>query len=273
MAKRSYTLKVYARTLKRDVTRNARRLVVVRRARKGQLVITLNRPTFKTSRNYFRKWRAKTNGTVRRQKVSVLGGIGLLLFGLVGTGFALTQLSSMQMSSVTAVKQVEAKQAVEAPAKPAHLARSMPVKLTVPDVGIDTSLIQLGQNEDGSLEVPESYDVAGWYTGSPTPGEVGPSIIVGHVDNYQGAAVFYRLKELRPGQMITINREDGSVANFSVTQVAQFDQNNFPTDAVYGNIDHAGLRLITCGGPFDQVNQRYTQNTVIYAAYITPETL
>lgn len=271
MAKSSRTAKVYLRLLMRDIVRNSRKLISVRRYKNTQLVITLTRPTFGTSRAYFRKWRAQPRRP-RAQVYGALVSIGLIAIGIVGVGWALVRLSATQPSSVSMVQQVEAKKEPPVVEKgPVVMARSLPTRLTIPDINVDTSLIQLGQNEDGTLETPEGYDVAGWYRGSPTPGELGPSIIVGHVDNYQGAAVFFRLKELQPGQRISINREDGSVAEFSVTQVAQFDQNNFPTTAVYGNIDHAGLRLITCGGPFDHVNQRYTQNTVVYATYITPD--
>lgn len=269
MAKGSRTAKVYLRLLKRDIVRSARKLLHVRRYKNTQLVITLTRPSFRTSRAYFKKWRAQPRRSSRGSRAA-LASLGLIVVGVVGVGWALMQLSAAQPTMVSTVEQVQAKQQPAVEKQAPVLARSVPTRLAIPDISVDTSLIQLGQNADGTLETPEEYDVAGWYRDSPTPGELGPSVIVGHVDNYQGAAVFFRLKELQPGQKISIYREDGSVAEFSVTQVAQFDQDNFPTDAVYGNIDHAGLRLITCGGPFDHINQRYTQNTVVYATYSAP---
>ncbi len=143
--------------------------------------------------------------------------------------------------------------------------KSLPTQLSIPDIAVNTNLIQLGKNDDGTMQTPESYDVAGWYQYSPTPGEIGPAVITGHVDNYKGAAVFYRLKELRPGQKIVVNREDGSTATFSVTRLEQFDQDHFPTEAVYGNTKDSELRVITCGGPFNHLSGQYTQNTVVFA--------
>ena len=116
--------------------------------------------------------------------------------------------------------------------------------------------------------MPERYDIAAWYDGSPTPGERGPSVIVGHVDTYRGPAVFFYLKELQPGQKLYIDREDGSRVTFKVDRMILVDQDAFPTQEVYGNIDYAGLRLITCGGAFNPATGHYLQNTVIFATYV-----
>jgi sortase (surface protein transpeptidase) len=147
----------------------------------------------------------------------------------------------------------------------------VPTSLEIPDIGLATDLITLGKNDDGTLATPDRYDIAGWYTLSPTPGEIGPAVIVGHVDNYLGPAVFFYLKDLQPGQSIYVNRTDGSRVRFTVDRVELVDQQNFPTQQVYGNIDYAGLRLITCGGDFDPLTGHYLSNTVVYATY-APET-
>lgn len=144
--------------------------------------------------------------------------------------------------------------------------RSEPVSLHIPDVGIETSLVFVGQKDDGTMEVPKSYDIAGWYNLSPAPGELGPAIIVGHVDSFRGPAVFWRLSQLIPGQFIEVKRADGITVKFKVDAVKQFDQNNFPSEEVYGNIDYAGLRLITCGGQFNRSTGHYSHNTVVYAS-------
>lgn len=115
------------------------------------------------------------------------------------------------------------------------------------------------------MEVPPDGDLAGWYKGAPTPGELGPAIIVGHVDWAGDLGVFYNLRNLEPGDHITITRMDGSTAEFQVAQVEQFSKNEFPTNAVYGDIDHPGLRLITCGGSFDRAARSYVDNIVVFA--------
>jgi len=129
--------------------------------------------------------------------------------------------------------------------------------------------MDLGLRADGSLEVPPSGFPAGWYTGGPTPGELGPAIIAGHID-WNGPGVFFRLRDLKPGDHVTITRADGSKPVFRITRVAQFPKNKFPTNLVYGNIDHAGLRLITCGGSFNNQTGHYEDDIVAFADLVAP---
>jgi sortase (surface protein transpeptidase) len=145
----------------------------------------------------------------------------------------------------------------------------VPVHLDIPAIGVSTSLMALGLNADGTIAVPPlRHDApAGWYRYLATPGEAGPAVILGHVDSaHDGPAVFYRLPDLRRGDTVTVRRIDGSTAVFTVTQVAQYPKRAFPTEAVYGAVDHPALRLITCGGAFDPINRQYRGNVVAYAA-------
>ncbi|MDX6254533.1 MAG: hypothetical protein QOJ11_867 [Frankiales bacterium] len=145
------------------------------------------------------------------------------------------------------------------------LARSVPVRVRIPAIGVDSSLMKLGLTADGALQVPPSGFPAGWYTGSPTPGEMGPAVIVGHVDWGGSLGVFGHLARLQPGDQVTVLRSDGSSAVFRVSVVEHFAKNAFPTQLVYGNIDHAGLRLITCGGSFDRSAHSYVDDVVAFA--------
>jgi Sortase domain len=147
------------------------------------------------------------------------------------------------------------------------LARSAPVHVRIAAIGVDSGLMDLGLRADGSLEVPPSGFPAGWYTGGPTPGELGPAIIAGHID-WKGPGVFYNLHNLKPGDQVTVTRADGNQPAFRVTRVAQFPKDQFPTKLVYGNIDHAGLRLITCGGSFNSQTAHYEDNIVVFADLI-----
>ena len=148
---------------------------------------------------------------------------------------------------------------------PAILARSQPTRVRIPAIGVDSELVALGLQDDGRMEVPPGAFPAGWYTGAPTPGELGPAILAGHVDHGGRAGVFYRLRELEPGDTVEVARQDGRTAVFRVTRVEQHRKDAFPTAAVYGDIDHAGLRLITCGGPFDRRVHSYEDNVVVFA--------
>jgi sortase (surface protein transpeptidase) len=124
--------------------------------------------------------------------------------------------------------------------------------------------MNLGLRADGSMQVPPGGFPAGWYTGGPTPGERGPAVIAGHVD-WNGPGVFYRLQDLRPGNQVMVTRADGSKPVFRITQVGQYLKDQFPTKLVYGNIDHPGLRLITCGGTFNTQTGHYEENLVVFA--------
>lgn len=151
---------------------------------------------------------------------------------------------------------------------PVTMVAGVPVRLRIPSIGVDSELMDLGLQADGSLEVPPDGFPAGWYTGAPTPGELGPAIIAGHVDWDGQPGVFYDLRDLRPGDDIAVTREDGSTARFRVTRVEQFAKDAFPTQAVYGDLDHAGLRLITCGGAFDRAMRSYDDNLVVFAELV-----
>ena len=148
------------------------------------------------------------------------------------------------------------------------LARSEPVRLTVPRIGVTSDLVDLGLDATGAMEVPEDGALAGWYSRGPAPGSLGPAVIAGHVDWERAPAVFYRLGELRAGDRVEVSREDGTTAVFSVTRVATYAKARFPTRAVFGSTDHAGLRLITCGGDFDPAEGHYEDNVVAYAELV-----
>jgi hypothetical protein len=148
--------------------------------------------------------------------------------------------------------------------KAAALGRSTPVRLQIASIGVDSTLMSLGLRSDGSMEVPTGGFPAGWYSGGPTPGELGPAVIAGHVD-MKGPGVFYKLHEVKAGDQITVTRADGSKPVFRVTQVGEYLKDQFPTKLVYGNIDHPGLRLITCGGTFNSQSGHYEDNLVVFA--------
>jgi sortase (surface protein transpeptidase) len=142
---------------------------------------------------------------------------------------------------------------------------SLPVTLTIPSIGVQTSLIRLGLTASGTLQVPQSTAVAGWYTGSPRPGAVGSAVIAGHIDSRTGPGIFFRLSSLRPGDRVYVRRADGTLAVFRVTVVREFPKDGFPTSAVYGPTPDPEVRLITCGGIFDTQDRSYLSNTVVYA--------
>lgn len=146
------------------------------------------------------------------------------------------------------------------------LPKSNPLTITIPKLNLSAPFEDpLGVDASREIEVPDGYDTVGYYKYGPTPGELGPAVVLGHVDSVDGPAVFYSLGQLEEGDEIEIEREDGTTAVFEVTNMERHLQSGFPTEQVYGNIDHAGLRLITCSGTFDKGIQRYSHNLIVFA--------
>lgn len=192
----------------------------------------------------------------------------LLLAGITGAVYSGSNLVSSQNLQPVVTK--SAPVIKEEPQTAKTLSRSEPVRLRISKIGVDAPILQLDLKSDGTLATPNSATAVGWYKKSPTPGETGPSVIVGHVDYINiGAAVFWHLRELQTGDIVEIDRADGTTAKFKVDSVKQFAQNNFPTAEVYGNINYAGVRLITCGGTFNKQTGHYSDNTVVFGSLIT----
>ncbi|MFS8096556.1 class F sortase [Lentzea alba] len=150
------------------------------------------------------------------------------------------------------------------------LSASEPTELRIPKIGAKSSLIPLGLNPDETVEVPpvEQPMQAGWYKLARTPGEAGPAVLLGHVDGNKQPGIFFRLKELVEGDEVEVSRKDGTTARFRVTRTEQIAKNVFPTEAVYGDTTEPELRLITCGGSYDQAARSYRDNIIVYATLV-----
>ncbi|MDR6318690.1 class F sortase [Actinoplanes couchii] len=145
------------------------------------------------------------------------------------------------------------------------MSTSPPTRVVIPALGVDVPLTGLGLQADGTMQVPTDATAVGWYTKAPTPGSLGPAVLAGHVDYRKQPGTFKRLADLEPGDSVDVDRADGSMAMFTVVKVERHAKTRFPTDAVYGAINRAGLRLITCGGDFDDASGHYEDNIVVYA--------
>ncbi|GAA3633614.1 class F sortase [Lentzea roselyniae] len=147
---------------------------------------------------------------------------------------------------------------------------SEPTEVRIPKIGAKSSLVPLGLNPDETIEVPpvEQPMQAGWYKLARTPGEPGPAVLLGHVDGNKQPGIFFRLKELAEGDEVEVSRKDGTTAKFRVRRTEQIAKNSFPTEAVYGETDEPELRLITCGGSYDQSARSYRDNIIVYATLI-----
>jgi sortase (surface protein transpeptidase) len=198
---------------------------------------------------------------------AVLAGVLAVVGGAVG----LTRLTARPADVPRPVaKSAPVPQGVFAAPPEPHSGKRVPrpVELTIPRIRVSTPLEKLGRTPKGTLQVPDSTTIAGWYTGSPRPGEIGSAIIAGHIDSTSGPGVFFRLRLLRPGNLVYVRRADRTLAVFRVTGEHMYPKNEFPTEQVYGPVVDAELRLITCGGAFDPTTGSYLSNVVVYATQI-----
>jgi LPXTG-site transpeptidase (sortase) family protein len=189
------------------------------------------------------------------------GGISVAAFGLAGRtpeggGAVIPSWVSTTMPKLSPEPGVQA------------LARSVPVSIRIPVIDVSAPVERVGKNADGTVQVPplDNHNLTGWYDYGPTPGQLGSSVILGHVDSYTGISVFYHLKDLRPGNKIYVTLADGTVATFAVDGVQKVAKTDFPTASVYDvHLGYPDLRLITCGGYFDQAAGAYLDNIIVYA--------
>ena len=209
----------------------------------------------------------------RRPAAALALAAGLVVIAGGTAGLLLTRHSTLAMrpaaAGVAALPAptgpiVAPPQSAVAAAKPI----AAPVSLTIPLIGVQTQLITLGLTSAGALQVPSTTSVAGWYTGSPRPGAIGSAIIVGHIDNTSGPGVFFRLSKLTKGDKVYVKRADGTLVEFRVTSVQTYLKDHFPTEDVYGPVPDPELRLITCGGAFDDATGHYLSNIVVYATEV-----
>jgi len=176
--------------------------------------------------------------------------------------------ASPALALAPAITPVEHATAGSAPAAGAAMSRSVPVRVDLPSLGVRAPVVPAGLAANGALDVPAGTTRAGWYDRSPTPGEVGPAVLVAHVDWAGKRGVFHDIRTLAAGAVVRVTRQDGTVATFRVDRVAEYPKRSLPTRTVFGGLDHPGLRLITCGGDFDRAAGQYADNVVAFATFV-----
>jgi hypothetical protein len=226
--------------------------------------------TWSATRGWRGGWRRAHRRAAARPGPAILAASGLATFIIAAGGLVIASHGGRQATPLGATPFVAIPYGhtdrLADSADPVEAA--LPVTLIIPAIGVRTRLVRLGRTASGALQVPATTSVAGWYTGSPRPGELGAAVIAGHVDSYLGPGVFFRLRLLRPGDLILVRRADGSLAAFGVYAVRTQAKVRFPTAAVYGPTPAAELRLITCGGTFDPATGHYLSNVIVFAVAV-----
>ena len=202
-----------------------------------------------------------------RLRLAGFTGVSLIAFGALAIVIAVLAQQHAPAPAPSAAGKIG-----PAAAKGPRLRQSPPVSVAIPAIGVQSNLLRLGRNGDGTMQVPDlstQANLAAWYKYSVTPGQVGASVIEGHVDSYQGPAVFFRLGALKPGNEVDVTLADGVTAIFRVTGVREYLKEEYPADIVYAATDYAALRLITCGGDFDAVTGHYLSSVVVFASLVS----
>lgn len=197
-----------------------------------------------------------------RRPYWIIGAV-LVFFGLFGAGAGLGQLTGAPSLPRPNTAHSEPTGPAAAP-----MSRSVPTRITIPSIGVDAPVMQVGLASNGAIATPplDQPNLAGWYSGGPAPGEQGPAVVVGHVDGPNGASVFYRLGSVKPGAQVRMDLADHRTAVFTVYSVEYYPKGSFPGNRVYGDYSRPGLRLITCGGPYLGGSVGYADNIVVYAS-------
>ena len=200
-------------------------------------------------------------GTALAAAVACAGGAGVAAFGAFDGTPAQAGATYIPPSITTVAPRL----ASDPRAKP--LARSAPVQIRIPGIGVNAPVMKVGRDADGTVQVPplEEHNLTGWYEYGPAPGQRGPAVILGHVDSTTGISVFYYLKNMHVGDNVYVTLADGKVAAFAVDGLQRVAKDAFPTASVYGKSGYPSLRLITCGGPFDKATGHYVDNVIVYA--------
>lgn len=141
-----------------------------------------------------------------------------------------------------------------------------PIRITIATIGVRGRVVPVGvEPGTGNVQVPADVDTVGWYRFGPSPGAVGSAVLLGHVDSRtQGTGVFFRLRELVPGDLVHVDFVDGSRASFRVVARRSYPKSDLPANL----FDRAGrpiLALVTCGGSFDAATRSYHDNVVVFA--------
>ena len=101
-------------------------------------------------------------------------------------------------------------------------------------IGVRTKLIRLASPPPARCRCPRAPR---WPAGTPAargPARPAQRSSPATSTPYSGPGVFFRLRELRPGDLVYVRRGHARIAVFKVTAVRTYLKSKFPTAAVYG---------------------------------------
>jgi sortase (surface protein transpeptidase) len=139
----------------------------------------------------------------------------------------------------------------------------VPTHLSIPSIGVDAPVEQVGLTADRAVESPSQWMDAAWYKLGYQPGADGNAAIIGHLDSTTGPAVFWRVGQLQPGAQVRL--DDGATTlTFLVEGVTSCPADQCPMQQIYGASSVPRLNLITCAGDWNPQVQSYSERLVVY---------
>ncbi|HET8806502.1 MAG TPA: sortase, partial [Gaiellales bacterium] len=201
---------------------------------------------------------------VRRLRLLAGSALGLIAAAVVATALPAGRPTPAATPAATAVGHPARTTPILPASNHVHLVGTG-MRVRVPAIGVDASVVSLDLNSDSTLQVPTNATEAGWWSGGTAPGRRGAAVIAGHVNWGGNEGVFGRLQELVPGQDVLVTHRNGVTDHYRVTSTAVYPKVSFPTRLVYGPLPYPGLRLITCTGGFDPSTGHYDDNLIVFA--------
>jgi LPXTG-site transpeptidase (sortase) family protein len=151
------------------------------------------------------------------------------------------------------------------------VAPTLPKYLAIPALGITkTRIIGLGLTNDNQIDVPANIYDTGWYNASAKPGQAGAMFIYGHVSSWTANGIFYNLKNLKPGDILTVQRGDNKTYSYKIITTKTYSATNVDMSAVLSPVQPGmpGLNLMTCTGPLISQSAGYSQRLVVFASLV-----
>jgi sortase (surface protein transpeptidase) len=201
-------------------------------------------------------------------KISVVAVVAVMLLFILPARMASGPFRGLTVTRSGVPADASARKARHECKHPKGLPKGAPCRIEIPAIGVDAVVIKLGLRGDGTLDIPSDYSETGWWSGGPKPGQIGSTVIVGHVDNRIGPAVFFHLPKLKAGDTVTVSRVKMPAVRYVIEDLGVWQKSNFPSEIVYGPTSLAELRLITCGGAFNRSTGHYVDNIIAFGRMV-----
>jgi sortase A len=201
---------------------------------------------------------------MKRKLISII--LGLLVVSAAAAYVAAPTNQPPPTNQVANQEVAPASSVVSHSPSPTGVQPALPLKLTIPSIGVDADVEHVGLDSEKRMDVPKNDENVAWYELGTPVGQQGSAVIAGHFDDPQGnPSVFYKLGTLKKDDEIIVETAGGTELVYVVESVAEHPDATFPLQQVFERKDAQRLNLITCSGSFDTTQENYTHRLVVYS--------